>query len=133
MKLLSFLLLALAANASWFTSDKPGLFSLAPNPAKLTITSEYTSWDDAQLTQWLEYHSIKVPKGYNTQELQDLVKANWARSQEWTSQQYSNAQKVFQDTKSDAYKEFVLLSPSFVLPLIGISQLERVSTSQVPR
>lgn len=67
-------------------------------------TLEYQSWDPEQLQAWLKEHSINVPKGYSQQQLQDLVKSNWAQSASWTQDKYDAAQKVFSNIKDDSFQ-----------------------------
>jgi hypothetical protein len=79
-------LLSSSASASWFSSNK-----------------EYTSWDKSQLQSWLKYHNINVPKGYDRDELEALVKENWDQANAWTAERVAEAQKHFDGVKEDSF------------------------------
>jgi hypothetical protein len=89
MKFSRVLLLALpvVATASWFGSDK----------------AEYSSWNTAQLKDWLNERDIHVPNGYDAEQMRALVKANWNEGAEWTQEQYNAAQKAFQDVRQSSF------------------------------
>ncbi|EJD43062.1 hypothetical protein AURDEDRAFT_152708 [Auricularia subglabra TFB-10046 SS5] len=87
MRYTPLLLLALPAAASWFGSDK----------------QEYSSWDTKQLKDWLNDRNIHVPSGYDKQQLEELVKANWDDPVAWSQEQYGQAQQVFQDVKQSTF------------------------------
>ncbi|KZT23055.1 hypothetical protein NEOLEDRAFT_1137189 [Neolentinus lepideus HHB14362 ss-1] len=84
--LLAVLVAFAGVQASWFGSDP-----------------EYTSWDEKQLRNWLHERHIDVPKSYNKNEIQDLVKVNWYSATEWTADQYKKAQQVFQGVKDSTF------------------------------
>ncbi|KAH7100493.1 hypothetical protein BKA62DRAFT_706479 [Auriculariales sp. MPI-PUGE-AT-0066] len=88
MKYSVLLLFALPAAASWFGSDdKP----------------EYSSWSSTQLKDWLNQRDIHVPTGYTTEQLQELVQANWNDGVTWSQEQYNTAQKAFADVRQSSF------------------------------
>ncbi|EPQ55816.1 hypothetical protein GLOTRDRAFT_138588 [Gloeophyllum trabeum ATCC 11539] len=84
--LLAFLVAFSGVQASWFGSDP-----------------EYSKWDEKQLRSWLHEHHIEVPKSYDKNELQDLVKANWNSASSWTQDSYYKAQQSFQGIKDSTF------------------------------
>lgn len=76
---------------------------LATALLKHDASSEYSSWDEAQLKAWLQAHNIQPPETYSTPQLQDLVKSNWDTAYAWTADQYAKAQKAFVDVKDDTF------------------------------
>ncbi|KZV93874.1 hypothetical protein EXIGLDRAFT_716624 [Exidia glandulosa HHB12029] len=87
MRFAPILLLALPAAASWFGSDKP----------------DYLNWNKKQLKDWLNDRNIHVPNGFDNAQLQELVKSNWDEGSAWTQDQYTQAQKTFQDVKQSSF------------------------------
>lgn len=69
---------------------------------------EYTKWDKKQLQTWLEQNKVDVPKTfYNSKEdLQNLVAENWWSYTAWSNEQYSNAQKSFQNLKDSTFESW---------------------------
>jgi len=107
-------LVALAGvnSKSWYWSDTPGSFlSFSCMHFRRPLTSlflEYTKWDKKQLQTWLEQNKVDVPKTfYNSKEdLQNLVAENWWSYTAWSNEQYSNAQKSFQNLKDSTFESW---------------------------
>ncbi|KAG9044076.1 hypothetical protein FS837_008826 [Tulasnella sp. UAMH 9824] len=84
----SALLLAASANASWFGGDdKP----------------EYESWDTQKLHHWLESNSIAVPDSYGKKDLKQLVAANWESHKPWTQAMYEAAKPRYEGLQASAF------------------------------
>jgi hypothetical protein len=77
---------------SWYASDTP----------------EYSKWNTKQLQNWLEEHKVDIPKAYHNskEDLQNLVAENWWSYTAWTNEQYSNAQRSFQNLKDSAFESW---------------------------
>ncbi|KAI0063313.1 hypothetical protein BV25DRAFT_1907092 [Artomyces pyxidatus] len=91
MKLSILFLFVLGAQASWFGSDTPA----------------YQNWDTQQLTAWLKEHNIPTPSDApSQQQLQELVKSNWASAQQYSAEQYKAAQDYGSDQYNAAQKTF---------------------------
>lgn len=87
--------LALAAQASWFGSDKSKTDS---------AVLPYTTWSAAQLRDWLDAHAVTVPQRTPSEtELRALVESNWHSAAAWTYDQYASAQKSFQDLRDSSF------------------------------
>ena len=69
---------------------------------------EYTKWDKKQLQTWLDQHKVDVPKAFHNskEDLQNLVAENWWSYTAWTNDQYSNAQKSFQNLKDSTFESW---------------------------
>ena len=65
--------------------------------------AEYSSWNAAQLKDWLNERDIHVPNGYDTDQMRKLVEANWNEGVEWSQEQYNSAQKAFQDVRQSSF------------------------------
>ncbi|KAF4611540.1 hypothetical protein D9613_003832 [Agrocybe pediades] len=82
--------LALAAQASWFSSSDPD--------------PEYSKWNNNELRAWLEVHNVPLPKHSTTHsDLVALVGENWNTASAWTYDQYASAQKSFSDLRDTAF------------------------------
>ncbi|KAF7971961.1 hypothetical protein HWV62_19349 [Athelia sp. TMB] len=93
--LLIFVALSVAsAQASWFASENPA----------------YESWSKPELQAWLKEHNINAPSSYSTSQLQGLVKSNWdafaTAVPAWSYDQYTKAQKSFQDLKDASFESW---------------------------
>ncbi|PPQ71324.1 hypothetical protein CVT26_011969 [Gymnopilus dilepis] len=81
--------LALAAQASWFSSSEE---------------TPYKSWNTKELRAWLEVHNVHVPEHPTHNELVSLVQDNWDTASAWTQDQYYAAQKSFADLRDTAFE-----------------------------
>lgn len=72
------------------------------------LVLEYTKWNAKQLQSWLEQNKVDIPKAYynSKEDLQNLVAENWWSYTAWSNEQYSNAQKSFQDLKDSTFESW---------------------------
>lgn len=57
---------------------------------------------------WLEQNKVDIPKSYynSKEDLQNLVAENWWSYTAWSNDQYSNAQKSFQNLKDSTFESW---------------------------